>query len=59
MAFPHPQSGKNKNRNKDKPDEWGVVWNLIKRTIDVAKYRNTEDQVNAANDGASGGFLHD
>ena len=48
MAFPHPQSRKNKRRNEDQPSGGGVVWNLVKRAINVAEYRNAKDEVNPA-----------
>src|SRR5580700_7262144 len=48
MAFPHPQSRKNKRRNEDKPSGGGVVWNLVKRAINVSEDRNAKDEVNPA-----------
>src|ERR1700733_5611036 len=48
MAFPHPQSRKNKHRNEDKPGGGGIVWNLVKRAINVTEYRNAKDEVNPA-----------
>src|ERR1700734_1793557 len=48
MAFPHPQSRKNKNRNEDKASGGGVVWNLVKRAVNVTEYRNAKDEVNPA-----------
>jgi hypothetical protein len=33
MAFPHPQSRKDKDRNGDKPHHGGVVWKFFKRTM--------------------------
>src|ERR1700746_598322 len=48
VAFPHPQSRKDHDRNENKPSRRGVVWNFIERTIDIAEYRNAEDGVNPA-----------
>src|SRR3954447_26552857 len=48
MAFPHPQSGKDHNRNKDIPSEGRVVRKFFKRTINITEYRNAEDEVNPA-----------
>jgi len=59
MAFPHPQSRKDHYRNKDKPSSGGVVWNFVKRTINIAEYRNTKDEVNPANNRTFGGIFHD
>jgi hypothetical protein len=58
MAFPHPQSRKDKYRNEDKPSGWGVVWNLVKRTINVTDYRNAQDDVNPASNRTFGGITH-
>src|SRR4051812_17569299 len=49
MAFPHPQSGKDHNRNKDIPSEGRVLRKFFKRTINITEYRNAEDEVNPAN----------
>ena len=59
MAFPHPQSGKDKYRNEDKPGGRSIVWNLVKRTINITDYRNGQDEVNPANNRTFGGVLHD
>src|SRR5947207_8623104 len=56
MAFPHPQSRKNKHRNEDKPSGGGVVWNLVKRAINVTEYRNAKDEVNPAKNRTCGSF---
>src|ERR1700736_6947143 len=56
MAFPHPQSRKNKHRNEDKPRGRGVVWNLVKRAINVTEYRNAKDEVNPAKNRTCGSF---
>jgi hypothetical protein len=50
MAFPHPQTRKDHYGKEDKPRSGGVLWNFVKRTIDVAEYRNTQDDVNPAMD---------
>src|SRR6267378_3712410 len=59
MAFPHPQSRKHKYRNKHKPGSGGVVWNLVKRTINITGYRNGKDDVNPAKNRTFGSFFHD
>ena len=59
MAFPHPQSRKDKYRNEDKPSSGRVVGNLVKRTIDVTEYRNAEDDVNPAKNRTLGALVHD
>jgi len=59
MAFPHPKSRKEYYRNDDKPNTGGVLWNLFKRTIDIAEYRNAKDNVNPTNNRTFGGFFHD
>jgi hypothetical protein len=48
MAFPHPKSRKDKYRNEDKPSRPGVVWNLIKRTVNVTDYGDGHYDVNPA-----------
>src|SRR5258707_15479651 len=42
MAFPHPQSRKNKHRNEDKPSGGGGVWSLVKQAIKVNENRNAK-----------------
>ena len=59
MAFPHPESGKNKYRNGDKPNHRGVVWKFFKRTINITDYRNAKDKVNTAKNRTFGGTTHD
>src|SRR5579864_9030142 len=59
MAFPHPQSRKHKCRDEDKPSSRGIVWNLVKRTVDVTDYRNGKDEVNPANNRTFGGIFHE
>ncbi len=58
MSFPHPQSRKDHDRKKDKPGCGGVVRKFFKRTIDVADYRNAEDDVNPAKNRTLGGTIH-
>ena len=58
VAFPHPKSGKGKDRKEDEPNRWSVVRNLFKRTINVTDYRNSKDQVNPAKDRALGNFTN-
>ena len=48
MAFPHPKSRKDKYRKEDKPNSGGVLWNFLKRTINITEDRNAKDNVNAA-----------
>jgi hypothetical protein len=48
MAFPHPKSRQDHYRNKHIPCSRRVVWNLVKRTIDVTNDRNGKDDVNPA-----------
>jgi hypothetical protein len=69
MAFPHPQSRNKQYRKKEKPDTAGVVVSIRRRIIDVAEYRNTEEDVNPAKNPARhtsvrdigwvGGYGHD
>jgi len=58
MAFPHPKARKDKYRNEDKPSSGRVVWNLVKRTINVPGYWNGEDDVNRAKNRAFCRFRH-
>src|SRR2546427_5599295 len=59
MAFPHPKSRKDKCRNEDKPSSGGVVWNFIKRTINIAGYRNAKDDMNRAKNPTFCALAHD
>lgn len=59
MAFPHPESRYDKHRNGHKPDYGRVIWKFFKWTINITDDRNTEDEVNRANDRTFGGILHD
>src|SRR5215831_1432199 len=55
MVFPHPQPRKGNYRNSHIPNNGGVVWKFLKRTIDVTGYRNGKDNVNPAKNRAFGG----
>jgi hypothetical protein len=59
MAFPHPESRKDKRRQEDKPNPKGVIWNLFKRAINIAEYRDAQDKVYAAKNRTFGGIIHD
>ncbi len=48
MAFPHPQSGKDHHRNKDKAGCGGVVWNFVERAINIAEHGDGKENVNPA-----------
>src|SRR5947209_7744837 len=58
MAFPHPQSRKDHYRSEDIPSSGRVVWNLVKRTIDVADDRNGKDDMNPAKNPTFGDLAH-
>jgi hypothetical protein len=58
MAFPHPKSGKDKSRNGDKPNHGGIVWQFLKRTVNIARDRNAQDEVNQARNPTFGGNTH-
>ena len=59
MAFPHPKSRKHHYRKEDEPNSRGVIWYLVKRTINITDYRNADDDVNPANNRTFGGLFHD
>jgi hypothetical protein len=59
MAFPHPQSRKDKYRKEDKPNSGGVIWHFFKRTINITEYRNAEDEVNPAKNRTFDALVHD
>ena len=59
LAFPHPQSCKDKCRKKDKPSGDGVVRNFFEWTINIAGYGNAKDDVNPAKDRTFGGWGHE
>src|ERR1700730_8184940 len=58
MAFPHPQSRKDKYRNGDIPNHGCVVWKFFKRTINITGYRNAKDEVDQARNPTLGGITH-
>ena len=58
MAFPHPQSRKDHDRNEDKSSPEGIVRKSLKRTIDIAEYRNSRDNVNPAKNRTCGSLTH-
>ena len=58
VALPHPKSRKDHHRQKDKPHRRGVVWYLVKRTINITDYGNANDDVNPAKNRAYCGFSH-
>lgn len=55
MALPHPESGQDDCGNGDKANDGRVIWNLVKRTIDVTDYGNGEDDVDPAKNRTSSG----
>ena len=59
MAFPHPQSRQDEDRDRDKPNYGSVVRQVFKRTINISGYRNGKDDVNPAQNRAFGGIGHD
>jgi hypothetical protein len=59
MAFPHPKSRKEHDGNDDEPNSGRVLWNCIKRAINITEYRNAKDDVNPANNRTYGGIFHD
>src|SRR5207248_223317 len=59
MAFPHPKSREDHYRNEDIPSSGGIVWNLVKRTINIAEYRNGKDEVNPAKNRTFDALVHD
>ncbi len=44
---------------EDIPSRRGIAWKFFKRTIDIAEYRNAEDDVNPAENRTFGDFFHD
>lgn len=55
MTLPHPESRQNKYRNRDKPDNRGVVRKFFKWAINITGYRNRKYDVDPADDRALGG----
>jgi hypothetical protein len=48
VAFPHPQSRKDHDWNKDIARLEGIGWQFVEWTVNVAEDWNTEEEVNAA-----------
>src|SRR5437868_5041513 len=59
MAFPHPKSRKDHYRNEYIPRRESVLRNVLKRTIDIANYRNGKDDVNPAKNRTLHALAHD
>ena len=58
VALPHPQTRKDHYRKEDIPSREGIAWQLFKRTIDIAEYRNTKEDVNPAKNRTLGCTIH-
>src|SRR5690349_9941724 len=54
MAFPHPKSRKENDREGDIPNNGCVIWKFFKGTINITDYRNAKDHVNPAKNRAFG-----
>jgi hypothetical protein len=50
MAFPHPQSRKDHDWYENIARLEGIVWQPLERTVNVTEDRNTEDEMNPAED---------
>ena len=48
MAFPHPQSRNDHERNEHEPSWRSVVGKVFKRAVDIAEDRNGKEDVNPA-----------
>lgn len=48
MAFPHQQSRQDHDRKEDKPSNVSILRKFVKRTVDIAVYRNADNDVNPA-----------
>ena len=48
MAFPHPKARKDHCWHEDKPGRAGVLWNSVKRTVNVTEYRNAKDDAESS-----------
>ena len=59
MAFPHPKSRKDNDRNEDQPKNGGVLLKFLSRTINVTEYRKAKDDVNPAKNRTFGALVHD
>lgn len=56
MAFPHPKPREDHDRNEEKPSRVGVLWNFVKRTVNISDDRNAKDNVNPAKNRTLGGI---
>jgi hypothetical protein len=59
VAFPHPQTCEDHYWEEEKSSCGGIAWKFFERAIDVAEYRDAEDDVNPAKNRALGGAIHD
>lgn len=59
MAFPHPKSGKDNDRDRDKPNHGGVIRKFLERTINITGYRNAKEDVDRAKNRTFGGIIYD
>jgi hypothetical protein len=48
MAFPHPQPGKEHDREEDVSHGGSVIRDLFEGAVDIADYRNRYDEVQEA-----------
>lgn len=58
MAFPHPKSRQDKDRNGDEPNHGSVVWKFGKRAIDIADNRDAKDDMDPAKNRTFSGVIH-
>ena len=58
MAFPHPKSGNDHDRNEDLPNNRRVLRDFCERTIDIAENRNAKDDVNPAKNHSYDALAH-
>lgn len=59
MAFPHPQSGENQEREKDEPRGTGVLGEARERAVHIPRDGDSQDHVQAAKNGTFGGWGHE
>jgi hypothetical protein len=59
MTFPHPKSRKDEYGKEEEPSGRGVVGDFFERAINITEDRNTEDEMNPANDRTLGSTVHD
>jgi hypothetical protein len=50
MAFPHPKSRKDHDRNENIARLKGIVWQPLEWTVNVTEDRDTEDEMHPAVD---------